>query len=146
MQQRITIQPRFGVLVRERRLNLGLSQSDLGDRLGGLSRQHLCGVETGRSSVGLSTLVSMARALVVLPTILLADALGEEWGSWWSPILDSLEDRAPAEAGISDYDLGRAAGYEDALVDVRGALEEYAQAWRPDTPGYADVLPDEEQP
>ena len=125
-----TIQPRFGVIVGHRRQTLGLSRSDLAERLSSTS-QYVSKVEGG-GSAGLSALLKFARALNVLPSVLLSEALQEEWSGWWGPVLDGLEDSEPSAVLPSDYDLGVAAGYADALLDAGTALDQHVLAWSPD--------------
>jgi transcriptional regulator with XRE-family HTH domain len=113
--------------------------AELGERLS-CSRQYVSDVERGRCEPSVSTLVEFARALGVLPSVLLSEALQEEWSGWWGPVLDELEDVTPASGPLSDYDLGVAAGYSDALLDASEALDRHVLAWRKDV-WTGDCLP-----
>lgn len=63
----------FGAAVRDRRLGLKLSQSDLADRAG-LHRNYVGGVERGERNLSLSNVASLAEALGVASSTLLAEA------------------------------------------------------------------------
>jgi len=138
MTERVVFQPRFGQLVKRRRENLGLSQGDLGERLGGVSRQRISSLELGRSGPGLQALVTLSRALEVLPSVMLSDSTGEEWGAWWRPLVEGLESDVGKKS--PEYLLG----YDDALLDVCEELNRHVLTWRPNKQGYSDVLPDDE--
>lgn len=62
----------FGVQVRMRRLDAGLSQEALAD-LAGLHRTYIGSVERGERNVSLSNLYGLADALGVKPADLLSD-------------------------------------------------------------------------
>ena len=63
----------FGAAVRDRRLWLKLSQSDLADRAG-LHRNYVGGVERGERNLSLTKVASLADALGVASSTLLAEA------------------------------------------------------------------------
>lgn len=65
------IAKRFGQVVRRERESKGLSQEKLAG-LAGLDRSYMHRLESGRSSPTLDTLESLARALQVLPSELIA--------------------------------------------------------------------------
>ena len=120
------LQPAFGLLVRQRRQSLGLATKELAGRMH-CTRQYVERIERGKASVGLKALRTFAGALEMLPSLLLSDALGEEWTGWWGPVVDSTEDRAPFRDDPTEYDLGRAAGYSDALIDAEAALDDHVR-------------------
>lgn len=61
---------KFGRRVRELRERAGLSQENLADQAG-LHRTYIGGIERGERNVGLLNLCRLARALKVLPSVLL---------------------------------------------------------------------------
>lgn len=65
------IAKRFGQVIRRERESKGLSQEKLAG-LAGLDRSYMHRLESGRSSPTLDTLESLARALQVLPSELIA--------------------------------------------------------------------------
>jgi XRE family transcriptional regulator, regulator of sulfur utilization len=68
---------RFGQILRQERVSKGLSQEKLAG-LAGLDRSYMHRLESGRSSPTLDTLESLARALQVLPSELIARVDGSE--------------------------------------------------------------------
>jgi len=76
------IYERIGVLIKERRNNLPITQERLAEKLG-LSRASLANIETGRQRVLVHQLYAIANALQLKPTDLLPPVGGEldelEW-------------------------------------------------------------------
>lgn len=63
---------RFGTRIRERRLELDVSQERLGE-LSGLHRTYIGGAERGERNVSLVNIVAIARALDIDPGRLVSD-------------------------------------------------------------------------
>jgi transcriptional regulator with XRE-family HTH domain len=63
----------FGIRVRQRRLELGLSQEQLADKAG-MHRNYIGGVERGERNIGLDNIHALAQALDVRPGLLVDTA------------------------------------------------------------------------
>ncbi len=63
---------KLGTLIKKRRLSLGLSQEELGERAG-LHRTYICDVEQGTRNLSLGTLQRLARALDISSSQMLRD-------------------------------------------------------------------------
>ncbi|HTL11297.1 MAG TPA: helix-turn-helix transcriptional regulator [Bdellovibrionota bacterium] len=63
----LTERQRWGMWMRQRRLELGLTQEDLA-RTAGVARTHICELERGRHRPKVSTNIRLSKALGVYPT------------------------------------------------------------------------------
>jgi len=122
------LQPLFGVLVRRRRESLGLSQSDVGCRLGA-SGAYVSGVERGVRTAGLGTLLRFSAVLGLEAPLILSECLGVGFSPWWEVVLGSLP--APPHLGPCCSEV-----YSDALDDAGFALSEHSSS-RADASGRA---------
>jgi len=92
------LQLRFGVVIRESRRRLGISQEELGWRAG-LHRTYITDVERGVRNISIRSIASLAAALEVSISSLFARA--DEIPSGKAPILDRLE---VASCGVDGKD------------------------------------------
>ena len=73
---RLSPEDAFGRVIRERRLQLGLTQADLEDpEGGGLERSHISRLEAGKSEVGLRGILHLAAKLQMSPEELIGEVV-----------------------------------------------------------------------
>lgn len=61
----------YGIRIRNRRIELGMSQQELADRLGYTDRSTIAKIETGKNDISLNKFKELADALQIAPAKLL---------------------------------------------------------------------------
>lgn len=127
-----TLSLAIGEHVRRLRKAVGWSQTELGVR-SGISRATIAQIELGRyRSVDLDTVVALAKALGVSPSILIDGATADE-GSLQQAVEDFKRSYWAKAMSPTDEELAWLAGLPDAVwVGVAPAAETVAEilAWR----------------
>ncbi len=66
----MTIEEKFGISIRQRRIELGISQVELGDRAS-LHRTYIGSIERGERNISLLNIISLCDALKIKPSELM---------------------------------------------------------------------------